>query len=105
MDPNRNETFAALIVRKPGNLNILVRRQMIGHVMGQPHEWHVVEVRYSYTPLLLEDDDLRLTWVTVRSGDVSAVEDAISRLRETWGPLHVQDNVGVVPHLDQGRWQ
>lgn len=35
---------------------------------------------------------------------VEAMRAYVAELRAAWGPLHVQDNSGLVPDLDQGPW-
>ena len=127
MDPYRHETMAELIVRKPGRLNIFVSRvECAPSDDSIPSKWHSVFVRYSYSELYLPGDERPTRYVIPTLGDwfdpqainnagnkggfravpdVAEIEAAIARLRDVWGPLHVQDHSGVVPHLDQGAWQ
>jgi len=41
----------------------------------------------------------------VEAPNPDGIRAAVAKLREAWGPLHVQDNSGLVPDLHQGMWR
>jgi hypothetical protein len=109
-------------------LNILVTARM-GRV-GQHPAVHGVLVREGYTPISADGGPVmgRRTALTVpmlgerydpdavnalgQRGafrdvpDVDGIRAAVAALRADWGPaLHVQDNSGLVPELDDGPWR
>jgi hypothetical protein len=115
MDPYKHETFDQLNARKPGRLNILVRRldsqpgtiSDDGRVCSQPEVWHAVVVRYSYSQIMLPPNDPRPTGfrvpvlgerfdptrlnamkqlgACVSVPDIAGIERAVARLRTVWG--------------------
>lgn len=133
MDPNRNETTAHLIARRPERLNILVTGFISGTTgwrRGDRRTSNAVVLRYGWTALDAEDESLRATnrpiaidvpilrerfedealnrlgqpGAFVNVPDVDGIRRAIWVLQSFWGLLHVQDNSGLVPDLHQGMW-
>lgn len=120
--PQHDETFAELIARRPERLNILVTARQSAPGCDSAN---VVHLRYGYTPLRepidhravrfgvtmperwddTAPDQLGRPGAYVSVPDAASIRAAIAALRAAWGPLHVQDNSGAVPDLDQGKWR
>ena len=118
--PAHDETLAELIARRPERLNILVT----GFQAGTPAGGWVVHLRYGYSPLgePIDQRPVRAAVVArerwdnaalnqlgqpgafVSAPDPQEVRAAIAAIRAAWGNLHVQDNSGLVPDLDQGKF-
>lgn len=111
--PQHDETVADLVARHPERLNILVGGHTLTGPMSlaltRPAGAVAVRLRYGYTPVILGDDDNRPVGCGVDglpdgSPDLPGIRRAVMVLRAAWGMLHVQDNSGTVPDLDQGKW-
>jgi hypothetical protein len=111
----------------PNRLNILVTARMGS--AGQHPAAHRVLVRDGYTPVSADGGPVmgRCAVIVVPmlgerydpnainalgqrgafrdQPDVNGIRAAVAALREDWGPLHVQDNSGLVPELDNGLWR
>ena len=133
MDPNRNETTAHLIARHPERLNILVTDIVSGATGWRRDDRearNIVVLRYGWTALNAADESLREINRPIAIGvpilrerfdaealnrlgqpgafvnvpDVLGIRKAVGDMRAAWGPLHVQDNSGLVADLHQGMW-
>ena len=130
MDPNRDETTADLIARKPYRLNILIGRCIDWNGSRYDSErpafaGNVVNLRYGWTALDMPDEARPVSISVPGSSkmdrdainnanqpgafvvvpDIAGIEQAVKRLQAMWGTMHVQDNSGHCSHLHQGMFQ